>query len=248
MIPALGPESAAFPPTEQALMEPNGLLAWGGDLSATRLLAAYRRGIFPWYGEGQPILWWSPAPRCVIEPAAIHVSRRLARTLRQGRFRLTADRAFEPVILACAGTGGTDAGETAGKLREDTWITPELARAFVDLHQRGAAHSVEVWRDRQLVGGLYGLALGGVFFAESMFHAARDASKIALVALCRVLHESGFRLLDCQVENPHLMRMGAALWERQTFETALVKGLALNPATDWTERFATLTWGGSGRD
>jgi len=213
VIPILArdPESP-FPPTEQALDEPQGLLAIGGDLCPARLINAYRQGIFPWYSQGQPILWWSPAPRCVIVPDQVHVSRRLRRRYNQGRYSVTADQAFAAVIEACA---------APRRDQPETWITPDMLAAYKRLHVTGVAHSVEVHSDGELVGGIYGLALGRVFFGESMFSRQVDASKVALVALCRQLHRLGFVLLDCQVSNPHLLRMGAREIPRREFECQL---------------------------
>ena len=214
MIPLLAtdPESP-FPPTDQALNDPQGLLAIGGDLSPTRLINAYRQGIFPWYSEDQPILWWSPAPRCVIYPGAVHVSRRLRRRFNQGLFTITVDRAFPEVIEACAGPRRDQDG---------TWITPEMLTAYLRLHELGVAHSVEVHMDGDLAGGIYGLALGGMFFGESMFSKRDDASKVALVTLCRQLDEWGFSLLDCQVSNSHLLSMGAKEISREAFDRYLL--------------------------
>jgi len=214
VIPILArdPESP-FPPTDQALDYPQGLLAIGGDLSPARLINAYRQGIFPWYAEGQPILWWSPAPRCVIVPDKVHVSRRLRRRYNQGRFSIAADQAFAQVIEACA---------APRRDQPETWITPEMQTAYNRLHEMGVAHSVEVSIDGELAGGIYGLALGRVFFGESMFSKYTDASKLALVALCRQIHRWGFTLLDCQVSNPHLTSMGAREIPRQAFERHLV--------------------------
>lgn len=212
-LPRLGENPGApFPSTRLALKAPNGLLAWGGDLDPRRLLRAYRMGIFPWYSAGQPVLWWSPAPRCVIYPAAVHLSRRTRRRYNSGRYRLTADRAFAEVIAGCAEPRAGDAG---------TWITPELRVAFERLHGWGYAHSVEVWKGDVLCGGIYGLAIGSAFFGESMFSRCTDASKIALVALCRLLDGWGFGLIDCQVPNPHLRRMGAVEVRRTLFERQL---------------------------
>ena len=196
----------------QALRSPNGLLAWGGDLHPQRLLAAYRAGIFPWYSAGQPILWWSPAPRCVLYPERVYLSKRTRRRYNSGRFELRADSDFAAVIEACAEPREFDAG---------TWITPEMQAAYLQLHQAGHAHSVEVWRGEKLLGGIYGLACGAVFFGESMFSRETDASKIALIGLCRLLQEWNFALLDCQVSNPHLLSMGAELVSRETFQEAL---------------------------
>ncbi len=201
MIPILDPDpESPFPSTGQALDYPQGLLAAGGDLSSTRLVNAYRHGIFPWYSDDQPILWWSPAPRCVLYPQAVHVSRRLRRRYNQGQFSLTADQAFAEVIKACAGPRRDHDG---------TWISDEMLAAYIRLHELGVAHSVEVWVDGELAGGIYGLALGRVFFGESMFSKHEDSSKIALVALCRQLQQWHFTLLDCQISNPHLISMGA---------------------------------------
>jgi leucyl/phenylalanyl-tRNA--protein transferase len=209
MIPILGadPESP-FPPTDLALDHPRGLLATGGDLSPARLINAYRHGIFPWYCDDEPILWWSPSPRCVLYPNSIHVSQRLRRRYNQGLFSLTADQAFSRVIEACAGPRQNQHG---------TWISAEMLAAYIRLHELGFAHSVEAWFDDELVGGIYGLAFGRVFFGESMFSWREDASKIALVALCRQLQQWDFTLLDCQISNPHLLSMGAVEIPRLEF-------------------------------
>ncbi len=213
MIPLLAPDpESPFPATDLALKDPQGLLAAGGDLSVPRLVNAYRQGIFPWYSEGEPILWWSPAPRCVLYPTRVHVSRRLRRCYNQGGFTLSADREFTQVIEACAGAKRNGSG---------TWITDDMQAAYIRLHEAGIAHSVEVWRNNELIGGIYGLALGAMFFGESMFSKATDASKIALVALCRQLHQWQFTLLDCQVSNPHLLSMGAEELTRRAFEKYL---------------------------
>ncbi len=180
--------------------EPDGLLAVGGDLSATRLINAYRRGIFPWFGDGDPILWWSPDPRTVLVPDRLRVSRSLHKTLRRGRFGVSMDRDFDAVIQACAEPRDEDGG---------TWLVPDMINAYQRLHAHGLAHSVEVWQNGALAGGLYGVAIGRVFFGESMFTRISDASKVALVHLCRTLSEQGFRLIDCQVLTGHLIRMGA---------------------------------------
>ncbi|MEO6696524.1 MAG: leucyl/phenylalanyl-tRNA--protein transferase, partial [Gammaproteobacteria bacterium] len=174
----LSPEDQIFPDVNLALREPDGLLALGGDLSPERLLAAYRKGIFPWYNEGQPILWWSPDPRAVLFPSRVKISRSLRKTLRQGRYRITLDQAFRSVIEGCAAPRNGVPG---------TWISRAMMEAYTELHERGYAHSVEAWRDGQLVGGLYGVALGRVFFGESMFSRSPDASKVALASLARQL-------------------------------------------------------------
>jgi leucyl/phenylalanyl-tRNA--protein transferase len=213
VIPILSadPESP-FPDTYEALEVPQGLLAAGGDLSPTRLINAYRNGIFPWYNQDEPILWWSPAPRCVIYPDQVHISRRLRRHYNQGEFRISADQAFEQVIRACA---------ESRQDNEGTWISPDMIEAYCRLHTLGIAHSVEVWQADELVGGIYGLALGAVFFGESMYSRVTDASKVALVALCKQLQAWQFTLLDCQVSNPHLKSMGSLEIKRQEFQQHL---------------------------
>jgi leucyl/phenylalanyl-tRNA--protein transferase len=203
---------APFPDTSMAEREPEGLLAVGGDLSVPRLLNAYRRGIFPWYSEGDPILWWSPDPRTVLTPGEIRVSRSLRKTLRRRLFAVTIDRDFDSVIEACAQPrpGG-----------DGTWLLPEMISAYQRLHRQGWAHSVEVWRAGELVGGLYGVALGRVFFGESMFSRVSDASKVALVHMCRSLQRWGFALIDCQVVTGHLLHMGARQIPREHFNSIL---------------------------
>lgn len=229
-LPNLGADPAApFPPTADALQRPNGLLAWGGDLQPERLLSAYRLGIFPWYTDGEPILWWSPAPRCVIFPPTVHLSRRTRRRYHAGGYHVTADTAFSEVVAACAAPRKGEPG---------TWITAAMQQAFNHLHQLGHAHAVEVWRDNQLLGGIYGLALGKVFFGESMFSRETDTSKIALVALCRQLQAWQFALLDCQVPNPHLHSLGAVTIPRREFERRLQYWVAQScEPGPWTERF-----------
>lgn len=213
MIPILDPDpESGFPPTELALDYPQGLLAAGGDLSPARLINAYRQGIFPWYSDEQPILWWSPAPRCVIYPSSVHISRRLRRRFNQGRYTVTADKAFAAVISACAQPRDDQDG---------TWITADMEDAYIRLHDLGVAHSVEVWEEDNLIGGIYGLALGRVFFGESMFSNSVDASKIALVALSKQLEHWGFNLLDCQISNSHLLSMGAVEISRAEFNQHL---------------------------
>lgn len=215
--------AADFPPLEDALIEPNGLLAIGGDLSPQRLLAAYRCGIFPWYSEGQPLLWWSPDPRAVLLPEQVHVSHTLAKRLRRGDFSLRWDTAFATVINACGAPRMGQAG---------TWITSDMRAAYLSLHALGHAHSFECWRDDRLCGGLYGVALGTMFFGESMFSHEPDASKIALVGLCRQLVSWSYQLIDCQMHTPHLARMGAQLIPRTQFRTALGQSLAGTPAAN----------------
>ncbi|MCK0511155.1 leucyl/phenylalanyl-tRNA--protein transferase [Aromatoleum buckelii] len=197
-----------FPPVEQALEDPDGLLAAGGELSPAWLLAAYRRGIFPWYTEDQPILWWSPDPRLVLIPAHLRISRSLRRTLRQQRFEVRFDTAFADVIAACA-----EPREPGG----GTWISTEIRQAYLRLHELGYAHSVESWVDGTLVGGLYGIALGRAFFGESMFSRRNDASKVALAHLAVHLQRLGFAAIDCQMTTAHLLSLGAEEMPRARF-------------------------------
>lgn len=202
------PKILRFPSVETALTDPNGLLASGGDLSMAVLLEAYRHGIFPWFNPGEPILWWSPDPRMVLEPGAIRVTRSLARRLRNGGFELRVDSAFVEVMSACAGPRDGAAG---------TWISPAMVAAYLRLHQAGYAHSIETWHEGQLVGGLYGVAIGRMFYGESMFSREPDASKVALVRLCRQLQHWQFGLIDCQMETSHLASLGARTLPRVEF-------------------------------
>ena len=211
LIPWLGPDSR-FPPVEQATTDPNGLLAAGGDLSVARLVEAYGAGIFPWFNEDQPILWWSPDPRMVLFPAELKVSRSLARTLRNSRFEVRADTAFRDVIQRCRLSRRDQAG---------TWISAPMVEAYCELHRAGIAHSVETWLDAELVGGLYGVALGRAFFGESMFMRATDASKVALVTLVRQLERWGFEMVDCQMNTAHLASFGAREIPRAEFTRRL---------------------------
>ena len=199
-----------FPPTSEALEYPNGLLAVGGDLSLRRLIAAYQRGIFPWYEEPQPVMWWSPDPRSVLFPAELHVSRSLHKTLRQNRFSLSVDSHFEGVLNGCAAARRDGPG---------TWIGEAMKSAYAKLHKQGIAHSIEVLNAAgELVGGLYGVALGRIFFGESMFSNETDASKVALVGLIDILTRGGFQLIDCQVESEHMNQLGARNIDRLDFE------------------------------
>jgi leucyl/phenylalanyl-tRNA--protein transferase len=201
-----------FPPLEQALEEPAGLLAAGGDLSPERLLAAYRRGIFPWYSPGQPVLWWSPDPRAVLFPEEFHRSRSLARTLASARFSLTCDKDFAAVIDGCAAPRAASPG---------TWITSEMRAAYLRLHELRRAHSIEVWRAGVLAGGLYGVRLGGVFFGESMFSRERDASKVALAHLVAMCLRNKVAVIDCQLPSRHLASLGARAIPRRQFASLL---------------------------
>jgi leucyl/phenylalanyl-tRNA---protein transferase len=210
MITWLAPQDAPdrFPPHEAALQEPPGLLAAGGDLTPERLLAAYRRGIFPWYSPGQPVLWWSPDPREVLLPGEFRISRRLARTLRTRGFELAVDRDFAAVIDGCAAPRVASPG---------TWITPEMRTAYCRLHELGHAHSFETWRAGRLVGGMYGVRLGRIFFGESMFSRESDASKAALAGFMRLCLEDGTELLDCQLPSAHLRSLGSRPIPRREF-------------------------------
>jgi len=231
-VPRLGDSPDSPFPDPLANRRDDGLLAWGGDLRPTRLLNAYRQGIFPWYEAPGPILWWSPEPRAVMLPDGLHLSRRLRRTLRQGRYRVEADHAFDQVVAACA---------EPRHAQDGTWITAEMRAAYDRLHHLGHAHSIEI-RDRgddALIGGLYGVAIGRIFFAESKFHRARDASKIALAALMRALAAWDFMLCDCQLWNPHLERMGVRMLSGELFQAALARGTAQAPAIeDWSTAIA----------
>jgi len=219
---------SAFPPVEQAMQEPNGLLAQGGDLSVARLLDAYRHGIFPWFNPGEPILWWAPDPRMVLLPEEVHVSRSLAKRMRHSNFDVRLDTAFGAVMQACAATRRSHAGHSG------TWISPEMVAAYTQLHHQGHAHSVEVWENDVLVGGLYGVSIGRMFFGESMFSRQPDASKIALVYLCRQLQRWGFGMIDCQMETAHLSSMGARLIPRSEFCTKLAVLIDLQrPPSPW---------------
>jgi leucyl/phenylalanyl-tRNA--protein transferase len=203
-----------FPPPELA---EDGLLAVGGDLSTERLLLAYRSGIFPWYSDGEPILWWSPDPRMLLFPGELHLSQRFRRTLRSGKFAVTLDTAFPEVIRACAAA--------PRPTEEGTWITSDMQEAYIRLHDAGYAHSLECWREGVLAGGLYGVSLGACFFGESMFSRQADASKTALAALCGYCLEHGIGFIDCQVHNPHLERLGAREISRRVFLRLLREGL-----------------------
>ncbi|PIX75635.1 MAG: leucyl/phenylalanyl-tRNA--protein transferase [Rhodocyclales bacterium CG_4_10_14_3_um_filter_68_10] len=207
-IPWLG-KNQAFPPPKRALRDPNGLLAAGGDLSAARLLAAYAQGIFPWYAPGEPILWWSPDPRMVLFPAEFRISRSLRRTLARDRYRVLLDTAFAEVIAGCA--------NAPRRGQNGTWISAEMQSAYLRLHRMGHAHSVETWIDGELAGGLYGVAIGRVFFGESMFSRAADASKIAAAHLARILERRGFAVIDCQMSTAHLASLGAREIARSQF-------------------------------
>ena len=210
----------AFPELYKALQEPNGLLAYGGCLSPQRLLNAYRHGVFPWYNAGEPILWWSPNPRLVLFPQKLNISRSLKKTLRKQIFEIRFDQACAEVIGACAAPRYAEGG---------TWITEEIQAAYRQLHQLGVCHSAEAWQDGELVGGLYGLAIGQIFFGESMFHTQTDASKVAYVHLVRQLAAWGYQMIDCQVSSEHLLSLGAEEISRANFQSLLTRYCNLQP-------------------
>jgi leucyl/phenylalanyl-tRNA--protein transferase len=227
-----------FPPVERALLDPDGLLAAGGDLSPARLIDAYRHGIFPWYSDGQPILWWSPSMRTVFDTAHMHVPRRLSRWLRTCTWQIRADTAFAAVMHGCAASRANARG---------TWITDEMLAAYEHLHRLGSAHSIEAWDDDRLVGGIYGVAVGRMFFGESMFSAATHGSKVALLALCRALRNWDFPLLDAQVASDHLFTLGARELPRATFVAQIgdLTRLAGTPGS-WTGCFPDIRPGDLG--
>jgi leucyl/phenylalanyl-tRNA--protein transferase len=221
MIPILQ-DNIPFPPVTQALANPNGLLAAGGDLSTARLLAAYRNGIFPWFSPDDPILWWSPDPRMVLFPHEFKLSASLKKTLRKGRFQIKADHAFERVVRACAAPRQGQSG---------TWIVEEIIAAYCELHRLGHAHSVEVWANDELVGGLYGVAIGKMFYGESMFSRRTDGSKIAFAHMARQLERWGFGMIDCQMHTPHLASLGAREIPRAEFIARLQDLINCEPET-----------------
>ncbi len=200
--------SYIFPPVDLALDEPNGLLAAGGDLTPRRIVSAYRQGLFPWYSADQPILWWSPNPRSILIPSQLNISRSLRKSIRKQPLRITINNCFEEVLRQCA---------APRSYADGTWITPEMQAAYLELHRQGVAHSFEAWQGETLVGGLYGLALGKIFFGESMFSHVTDASKIAFVYAVRQLEAWGFKLIDCQVGSEHLKSFGSIEVPRSNF-------------------------------
>jgi len=234
MIPWLT-EDAAFPHPDTSLHDPNGLLAAGADLSPYRILKAYRQGIFPWFSEGQPILWWCPDPRTVLLPTELKISRSLSKTLRRGDYEVRLDSNFAAVIGNCAAVYRPDQG--------GTWISPEMRQAYTSLHQLGFAHSVETWMQGELVGGLYGLAIGRMFYGESMFHLRRDASKIAFAHLVRFLAGQGFTMIDCQMPTAHLASLGARAIPRPDFlERVAALSAAEHTPEIWTTHAASGDW------
>ncbi|GAB1260028.1 leucyl/phenylalanyl-tRNA--protein transferase [Aurantivibrio plasticivorans] len=229
----LEPSQIAFPSVDLALKDPNGLLAAGGALTSQWLLSAYQLGIFPWFEDGQPILWWSPDPRLVLRPNEVRVSKSMRKVIRKTAFEVTFDTVFEDVINACSQPRNTDAGDLSG-----TWITSDMKQAYCALHREGFAHSVEVWDGTRLVGGLYGVALNGVFFGESMFTRASNASKLGFITLCRHLDHWGFDLIDCQVETEHLQSLGAYNVPRAEFcQTLAMKARSADPMMSQSSRW-----------
>ncbi len=222
MIPYLGPADP-FPPVEHALDQPDGLLAAGGSLTTRRLVEAYSLGIFPWFNEGDPILWWSPDPRTVLQPSRLHVSHSLRKKLRKEAFLVTIDRAFARVLDGCAAPRAGDTG---------TWLGPPMRRAYTALHTAGLAHSIEVWMDGELAGGIYGVAIGRMFFGESMFSRRTDASKIAMARLAAQLDRWAYPLIDCQLETDHLLSLGAEHMSRRRFVAEVARLTAL-PGPKW---------------
>jgi len=224
-IPWLLPKSLEFPPLDSALTEPNGLLAVGGDLSSQRLISAYSKGIFPWFNQGEPILWWSPSPRALIPTDQLKINRTLKKFIKKNPFKITLNHAFNEVIGYCA---------AAPFRKEGTWIIDDMATAYKNLHKQKVAHSIEVWQENELVGGLYGVAINSFFSGESMFYRKNNASKIALIALSQLLRERNIRIIDCQISNPFLNSMGCLELTRNKFlviQQSLVKQAV--PASFW---------------
>jgi len=223
-----------FPPIEQALNDPNGLLAAGADLSPERLISAYHQGIFPWYSEDEPVLWWSPAPRCILEPKDIHISKSMRKLLNKKPYSITIDQAFEEVIQHCADTR-----------KEGTWINMDIQDAYCQLHQLNIAHSIEVWQDELLVGGLYGISLGRVFFGESMFSLVNNSSKVAIIHLCHHLQQAGFSTIDCQQATAHLKSLGAKDITREEFKRRLIDTYTPPNTNPWQHKTIILSKGAS---
>ncbi|NVK37796.1 MAG: leucyl/phenylalanyl-tRNA--protein transferase [Gammaproteobacteria bacterium] len=220
----LNEDPCLFPQHKYALKDPNGLLAAGGDLSIERLLYAYSLGIFPWYNSNEPILWWSPSPRSVIRPSQFKPSRSLAKFIRKGLYTVTSDTCFADVMRSCAAPRNDQNG---------TWINQDMIKAYTKLHEIGFAHSVECWQNDELIGGLYGIAIGKAFFGESMFSTKDNASKVAFAVLCENLSSWGFEIIDCQVHNPHLESLGAIEIPREEFLDILDRATAEKPDKEW---------------
>lgn len=231
-LPELNKSNFLFPAVNTALTDPDGLLAFGGDLSPQRLITAYQQGIFPWFEQDQPILWWSPSQRMVIKPGTMHISRSLKKSLRRNPVRFTLNQAFEQVVEACA---------QPRDYSQDTWINARMQRAYTKLHELGYAHSVEVWQDEMLIGGLYGLSIGKIFCGESMFHLRTDASKFAFIALQQHLINIDYQLIDCQLHNPHLASLGAVEVPREHFLKVLQQNAEITPNSEhWHKQSLTI--------
>ena len=229
-LPEIDPSRFDFPPMSQVLSDPQGLLAWGGDLSVTRLLYAYQQGIFPWYSE-PPILWWAPSPRMVIEPSTVHISSSMKKLLKKEQYSITFDNAFERVIKHCA---KTKRSTQADNNSHETWINEDMIFSYTDLYHAGYGHSVEVWDKQNLVGGLYGVSIGKMFFGESMFSTVSNTSKIAFIALCRLLQAESFALIDCQLPTSHLDSLGAYSINMHDFQNYLDQNQQLGIASYWS--------------
>lgn len=226
-LPLMEPEATNFPDTATALEEPNGLLAFGGDLGVSQLMAAYRRGIFPWFDDDSPVLWWSPSPRLVMRPHELHISKSMKKLLRKRPYHITTDRCFSRVMSCCAAPRDDDQG---------TWITEEMILAYQQLHREGHAHSVEIWDGEELIGGLYGVAIGATYFGESMFSRRSNASKYGFIALTLALSAQGFTLIDCQVYSDHLASLGAVDIAREEFEKILADNEGITAAWPGSEQ------------
>ncbi|MBM7036845.1 leucyl/phenylalanyl-tRNA--protein transferase [Vibrio ulleungensis] len=231
-LPSLHPDQLYFPPVDSALHDPDGLLAYGGDLSVERLRCAYQRGIFPWFSPGEPILWWSPTNRAVISKSSFHLSKSMRKTLRKSKFTVSINRATESVIKLCAETRSV----------EETWITQEMVNAYIELAHHKLCHSVEVWKKDKLVGGLYGVAIGKVFCGESMFSLEDNASKTAMSVFQHHFFNNGGTLIDCQLENPHLTTLGAMVISREEFLTKLTSNGSPMPTSFYGAQVLTNPW------
>jgi len=250
-MPQNSPIDHQFPPLESALVDPEGLLAVGGDLSCERLTNAYSLGIFPWYSDDQPIMWWSPNPRAVMHLDKLHLSKSLKKKMRQKNYQLTVNRDFEQVIRSCAEVPRSKSHDqlaednsTEDAQTDDTWITEDMLEAYLALHHQKQAHSFEVWEGEELVGGLYGVAAGNVFSGESMFHLRTDASKIAFALTCMQIKNWGYKLLDCQIMNPHLESLGVQELPREHFKETLPGYNEKQPTLE-TNAWQTLDWDNS---
>ena len=230
-IPLLIGSAIKFPETNQALEDPNGLLAAGGSLNKETLLNAYKNGIFPWFEDNSPILWWSPNPRCILRPESFSPSKSLRKKIRKGGFEIKINSCFEEVISSCR--------LIHRKKQKGTWITNEMKDAYMELHRHGFAHSIECFVNNDLVAGLYGVSLGNLFFGESMFQRATDCSKLALVGLVQIMKENRSKMIDCQISNPHLLSLGATEVNRESFLDLLAEGLLEEPI-DWIEQSGNL--------